>query len=766
MMMRAILFTVVLSLVMPLAGSAADTIRSDDLDGFVPLSDSERKRIVKMVEGLTIAYELREADIGWQIHTGDLVVPGNLINEHALIIDGNLEIQGLYDDYASAYGGLLIVLGDLAAEHVFTWYGFYVAGSLTSPGILYGEYNDYATEVGKGVDARAVVMSDHSSDLGTVRAEVELYEGWDEELEQAVALLAPDLFANLADLELGDSLDSYALYPDYEAAKALAFAGKPLFRAERAGPQVLDAVRVAVAEESARAQLGAIIGLDPLVDRIVAARPDLGKKLAKQLLASRDDAVRSLSAPHATSMEQLGGASRLTVEMAERLVENPETPVAMLAGIADADDPAVRKTLAFRDDLPISLIARLAADGDPEVRARVLRYGDNADRLPVAELARLAQDSDEEIRSAVARANLPRAVATTLATDESRTVRLALAEALAYRIDDPNPRMTEAERSALAATLGAGDEDVLPEVFPALSSTQQVRLFEEQMQSLEGAGEGARRFDWQAIAEQTRSVELMRAMLARADDLDLQDGLASNLALPAALQIVIVERASRPGKTCESCWSAETPDEVLTTLLINDNVAPAALLAAAKIINARGNETLLNELTSAYHIPVAGLELLDGKWGGGEDWSLSVILQPQATRAMLERALPRWYDDAALRKAIARMRKLGGDAWWRALATSKHDDLRETAARNVHTPPELLRTLLDDPVWDVWAGVCRNRGLPAADLDSLARRDLACQLSHPATTLAQLADFARSAPTRNLREHARKLHAIRLRRAW
>jgi hypothetical protein len=105
-------------------------------------------------------------------------------------------------------------------------------------------------------------------------------------------------------------------------------------------------------------------------------------------------------------------------------------------------------------------------------------------------------------------------------------------------------------------------------------------------------------------------------------------------------------------------------------------------------------------------------EILSGV-GDSEDWALSVILSKYPTRAQLERAVPRWFDDEpAILAEFKKIRSLKDNAWWNALATSKQPKLRAIAAANAGTPPATLVTLMRDPDTDVSAPAAANPSTP------------------------------------------------------
>lgn len=64
---------------------------------------------------------LRDTDVQAYLYKGDLTIDGSFANTHALVVDGNVTIRGSYDDYRGGGIGILVVLGDLRAEHVVSW---------------------------------------------------------------------------------------------------------------------------------------------------------------------------------------------------------------------------------------------------------------------------------------------------------------------------------------------------------------------------------------------------------------------------------------------------------------------------------------------------------------------------------------------------------------------------------------------------------------------------------------------------------------------
>ncbi len=199
-----------------------------------------------------------------------------------------------------------------------------------------------------------------------------------------IRLLVPDVFTDPAALELDEYSSLGTLWPAYEVTKSLVREGRPVFRANEAPAALAGQVRLAIDPASADAALLELVGSDPLVDRLIAARPRLSRPLVRALVARHDAGVAAWLAGHVTTLDQLGGAAGLTVTIAERLVANPETPERTLAEIAGVDEVATRRTLAQREDLPAALLGRLARDPDADLRASVFSHYDNAARLRAA----------------------------------------------------------------------------------------------------------------------------------------------------------------------------------------------------------------------------------------------------------------------------------------------------------------------------------------------------------------------------------------------
>jgi hypothetical protein len=132
-----------------------------------------RAELLKLTAQFEIGRDFFARDMeGWQYDVrlveGDLTVPGglDLFTERlaALVVTGNLEVQGLYGDSDDPWSGAF-VLGDMRAATVITAGSLNVAGSLTVAGGLVGDYNDYSAAIGGQTTARYLHTEYHWFDF-------------------------------------------------------------------------------------------------------------------------------------------------------------------------------------------------------------------------------------------------------------------------------------------------------------------------------------------------------------------------------------------------------------------------------------------------------------------------------------------------------------------------------------------------------------------------------------------------------------------------
>ena len=119
---------------------------------------------------------------------------------------------------------------------------------------------------------------------------------------------------------------------------------------------------------------------------------------------------------------------------------------------------------------------------------------------------------------------------------------------------------------------------------------------------------GARPLDWPQLAQSTRSQELMAAMLEKAEDHDLQRGLAGNWALPPAAQLAIAERAmAKKSRKCEDCFGYSKEEDIFGELLQNPNLTPQTLEKAKEVAALRPGGNFAEVLTG--YVPMSEEDL-------------------------------------------------------------------------------------------------------------------------------------------------------------
>ncbi|MEU9337018.1 hypothetical protein AB0D49_28265 [Streptomyces sp. NPDC048290] len=202
--------------------------------GFARLADPGR--IADRTRG-QIAGFLRH-DHDWRHHPGDLRLPGDTGLDIALVVEGDLTVDGFLDDHVTGLG-LLVVLGDLVVGDLLSRGALHVGGDLRADGLVYGYYNDFTFEVAGAVHARALVLDDKFSHYrrGTLGAEIDAYEPTPEQLGAARELLVPEVYGEpggrrrLWRREEPPTLSR----PDPRRVRERLHRGEPLFRAAATG---------------------------------------------------------------------------------------------------------------------------------------------------------------------------------------------------------------------------------------------------------------------------------------------------------------------------------------------------------------------------------------------------------------------------------------------------------------------------------------------------------------------------------------------------
>jgi hypothetical protein len=679
--------------------------------------------IKRLPKGLTLIPDyLRDKDARVHLHKGDLTIDGSFDNSHILVIDGNLTISGSYDDYRGGTG-ILVVLGDMRAEHVISWGSIAVTGNLQAAGLVYAYYNDFTFEVGGTVKARALVIFDKSSNYERVEATVvQTDDGEDDDkTPMAVRHFLPELMIeDVLDKTDADTTTLYAM-PSYDDAKKRIEAGEPIFR-DQPGPESLaaDVVRLFSPNVDA-ATMTRLAKADRLLAMVVATKESVPVAVQQEFAASGDAAILELLAKNPKADRAvLGKIAKTNAVTAANAAKNPNAPAEAMASIAGSGDPATRIGLLENPSLDVAVLSRLAADKDASVRERVA-LSSHLRRLPAADLARLVADPEVDVRVALPRHDAVLSIEqlVELARDKSPKVRQAAAEALsAQSLWQQVPVGTPEARAAVISTLV---KDSVPDVrFAALPGATPA----EQEQFVANFPAEGQPSVIARLAEVTRSVPLMTR--AAEGDRMAAEALAKNPAITPALQLRLIAKLQDP-KTRKRVSSVDVEeilkqmdswDTVIDALVDNPNVTAEARLAVARYCRAASAPAQFCDsmLGHPHDVSADVLEMLSGVVG---DWSLSAILSKYATRAQVDLGIRVWYDDQAdILAEVKKMRSLPDSAWWNALATSKLPKLREIAATNAATPPAALAALIRDPESDVSMHAAAN---PSTPLEALSQ---------------------------------------------
>jgi hypothetical protein len=163
---------------------------------------------------------------GWY-HEGDLHLPHSVSCGLTLVVNGNVTIDGSFDDYEDS--GLLVVLGNLTVHNLFCIGGVAVLGDLNASGLVCTQRPLDSFEVGGALSTRAMIVSNKYSDyrIGNIDLCIDHSLGrhgtqTDEDYEQAVTR-ASDVFAP----EVVDLKSNHSMIDKLRAAVA---AGRSVWR--------------------------------------------------------------------------------------------------------------------------------------------------------------------------------------------------------------------------------------------------------------------------------------------------------------------------------------------------------------------------------------------------------------------------------------------------------------------------------------------------------------------------------------------------------
>ena len=177
---------------------------------------------------------LQESKVKWRYWDGDLVVEGNLDVDGAVVIDGDLVVGGTYCD-SLAPAGQVILLGNLVADHVLTFHDLCVTGDVRAQGLFCVSSNQYVTEIGGALTARAFLNDQRKVGWDPVRLQASCYASVGGELrgDNTLRVFVPELMAAaLASWGRHDHYqpDSDVVIPRYDDLQARLEKGLPIFR--------------------------------------------------------------------------------------------------------------------------------------------------------------------------------------------------------------------------------------------------------------------------------------------------------------------------------------------------------------------------------------------------------------------------------------------------------------------------------------------------------------------------------------------------------
>jgi hypothetical protein len=695
MLRRALLTLVLLYFSSPVF--ADDWTLASSLKGTRAATPADLSALKKELAATQISYNFEKTN--FLIHDGDLVIDGNFDCDTRLVVGGNLTVKGLYNDYRDDVG-VLVVDGNMSAKHLYSWGALYVKRDLNVEGLAMAVYNDFTFEVGGKVNARALVISDKSSDYTAGRIEVELND--DGGLEQAVRHFVPEVFTQTDHFEPEFDDDFYGLSFDEGEALERLNTGLAVFRNTPAADNLYESVQSAMQSDLSDAQQQSLSQQDSLLAQLIAARPGLSDATAKMLLARNDPTI---SAWLANSKPELVRAQskEISPQLAESLAKNPETSLASIMQLAQHSNPAVRLMVAQYQALPDSeagrtLIKKLINDPDATVRASILSafvYASNFGlKLDDASINARIADSEAAVRLAAVQLSLNAKQARALLDRMDNDERQVFAAQLRLQAEQRIPtRLTRAEITELAASMldPKGNAHVNTQALLALPGKEQAAQLPKLL--------AARAIDLEVVARDTTSHTVMRQIADFALPLVkmIPEDFAENRFVPEDLQLKIVELA-RTAKAKSDDDYSDHPMDVLEELLGNDYAAESALNQAVDMALKQGiapaDGGFQNALFHNRNLPQASLAKLDQKLDGDEDWALTLLLQKHATVSQRVRALTRWYDDDQdLQTSLKGAEDLDEAAFYQRAAQSASKELQEIALQNLKLPLNLVELL-------------------------------------------------------------------------
>jgi len=668
-------------------------------NAFVELTAEKLAQVVGRLEKNEHMLEARRrVDRTWVYYKGDLKLDGPIDGNIGLVVDGNLRIDGLYDDYVSDIGSL-VVLGDMHVEHLISWGSVAVLGNLEADGVVFTYYNDFTFEVGGSIQAEALVVSDKYADFDSSKVNVGLK--WQNgittsDVSTAQFFTAPVMAASVVDIDEGD-FDSDYLYPDADGCRQVLRAGQKLFRKPVATKSLMVALEKAFDPDTDSASLLKLLEVDSLVAIAVASRSDVPELAQDKMIEMKvPEVLEVLSSNSAVGKHRLFRIAELFPSMVSNVANNENMPTEMLVGLLKPDDTESKIAMLSRSDLPVKILETLSADSDETVRWYCTHYASSG-KLSAEVIDRLVVDPSTKVRVSLAGCEiLGYDQLSKLAADEEPDVRRAVAERLVRQnLWRCTRTLSQTERESLAGKLYSDSNRLVGDtVVAALPPQQQLEVGRKWLAQI-----GDEKYQYRIIelAATTQSIELMKLILD-SGFLKGQVAVAENLAISDALQqqvVSLIPHSKPRSQQLLFSFEIDLSDELAVNLLDNPNVSEVVVRKLAEhVVKGRTQSVISNTIGNLAHLSSASLEILS-RFGDSEfkefTYPFAVLNSRHSTRKQIERAFFRYHaDDQELQMKFRQIAGLQDADWWRALGNSDSDKLREIAAINKNSLPETL----------------------------------------------------------------------------
>lgn len=640
-------------------------------------------------------------------HDGDLSIEGDFIlrGGKSLIVDGDLTIEGTYDDCRGT--GHIVVLGDMKADNVLTWGTSIVTGRLTAKELVYCCYNDHISEFRGGVTARALLISDKSCEYPRENNDIEFcLSDWGE--------LDLSIFRHLVPALAPENMED-TVFPEYDICAQLIHDRKSIFRETPADAEVFDKAWARLTEDFYDGDLSDLVSVDVMIRAIIAQQHELPVAVQEKLLSYEEtDVICNLAGNPATAPLNL--AKIIEMEPLARAIalKNPNAPSSVSHKHFKDPNPKVRAALAGRTDITAEIAARLAVDPDPEVR-RALVWSAGVHLLDQDRLLSLADDADVNVLISFMQSGVlfDHSTCAKLARHPHDSVRSFLASYIKQQALWLLPQsLTEKERHDIGQMLVADPKIwVSAAAVIAMSPETQYSIVKGWLETIET---GARFPNWvEKIAQSTTSEPLME-LFAKVPDIRTHQKLAGNKALSPKVQNLLFEQWTAHGETDGSSGDlTEVIKELASNIVTTDDV----LVRIASTVEREGlNSRAFLGLKHCNNLPPAALDVLTSivtDLEDKEDLALTIIGSPRAPQTMLKQAIALWYNrDENLLKEHASFTNLHKADYWAAMAGAESPELREIAASHHETPLDVLVSLMEDSRPRISGSAAVNQSLP------------------------------------------------------